>query len=330
MNAITITDSSAQGLKLNSIAIPEPKATEVLIRVVATGVNRADIMQRLGHYPPPFGASPILGLEVSGIIVKCGLQVHQFQIGDRVCALISGGGYAEYCVADSESVLPIPSSVNLIEAASLPETYFTVWSNLFQNTLLNQNDYLFIQGGSSGIGITAIQLANAFGIKVIATTGTKLKCQRLYELGVQAAIHYPTQDFVSEIEQITSGKGVKVILDILGGNYVAKHLRCLAIEGYLIQIAAQYGIKSEINLLSLMAKRLTLTGSTLRARDNEFKAKIAQQLYTHVWHLFANQKIRPIIDQIFPLANATAAHQRMDHPDHFGKIVLIVDESITP
>lgn len=326
MQAIAVgDDGQAESLKLQTYDVPQPKTGQVLIKIAAAGVNRPDIMQRQGLYPPPAGASEILGLEVAGTVVALGENVTRFKIGDEVCALITGGGYAQYCVADAGSVLPVPENLGMIEAAALPETFFTVWSNLFARAQLKQGESLLVHGGSSGIGTTAIQLAKAFGIKVFITVGTDEKLTRCQQLGADVVINYKKQDFVEEIKQATAGKGVDVILDMIGGDYLPRNLKCLAVEGRLVQIAIQHGAKAEVNLWSLMLKRQTITGSTLRAREPEFKAEIARQLQEKVWILLADGWIKPEIYRTFPLEQAAKAHQLMESGIHIGKIVLSVD-----
>lgn len=324
MRAIEITpNSTGNSLQLCAdIPMPSPAAHQVLIKVSAAGVNRPDLMQRQGIYPPPPNASPILGLEVAGTIIEIGCNVITYKIGDSVCALVTGGGYAEYCLASAACCLPIPQGFNYMQAAALPETFFTVWSNVFDRGRLISDETLLVHGGGSGIGSTAIQLAKAFGNTVYVTAGSAEKCQRCLDLGADAAINYRQQDFVDSIHQLTDGKGVDVILDMIGGDYFPRHLKCLAVEGRLVQIAIQNGAKSEINLWQIMLKRLTITGSTLRAREDDFKGRIANQLLKKVWPLLANNTLKPIIDSVFPLADAEQAHARMASNQHFGKIIL--------
>lgn len=328
MLAIDITDfsngSANDSLQICHQPTPAAKAGEVLIKVYAAGVNRPDIMQRNGLYPPPKGASEILGLEVAGTIVALGDQHSPLAIGDRVCALITGGGYAEYCVAETQLCLPIPEPLSFIQAAGLPETFFTVWSNLFGRAQLQPGETLLVHGGSSGIGTTAIQLAKAFGAHVIVTAGSLEKCQFCIELGADLAINYQQQDFVEQIQDYTQGKGVNVILDIIGGDYFARNIKCMSFDARLVQIALQNGIKAELNLLPIMLKRLTITGSTLRARSTKFKAQVALQLLKNVWPLLASGQIKPIIYQTFPLAEAAKAHALMESSRHIGKIILTV------
>jgi putative PIG3 family NAD(P)H quinone oxidoreductase len=323
MRAIEIIQhNNANSLQLSESPVPTPMEKQVLIKVKAAGVNRPDLLQRQGVYPPPSGASPILGLEVAGTIIEIGNAVSYFKVGDQVCALVNGGGYAEYCLAAAECCLPIPQGFSFIEAAALPETFFTVWSNVFERGKLSIGETLLVHGGGSGIGTTAIQLGKALGNKVYVTAGSAEKCQRCIELGADAAIDYRKEEFVERINQLTSGTGVDVILDMIGGDYFPRNLKCLAVEGRLVQIAIQNGAKSEINLWSVMLKRQTITGSTLRARDDSYKGQIANQLHDKVWPLLANGQIKPVIDAVFPLAEAEAAHARMTNNQHFGKIIL--------
>jgi len=304
--------------------LPMPLADEVLIRVEAAGVNRPDIMQRQGLYPPPPGASDIPGLEVAGTIAALGNEVRHLQLGDRVCALVTGGGYAQYCTAAAELCLPLPKGMTAIQAAGLPETFFTVWSNLFDRAELQPGETLLVHGGGSGIGVTAIQMAKAFGARVFVTAGSPRKCAFCRELGADAAINYLEQDFVEEVSALTSGKGVDVILDMIGGDYFPRNLKCMAFDARLVQIAVQGGPKAEINLLQVFLKRLTITGSTLRARDNAFKAAIAGKLREHVWPLLESGDIHPVIDTVLPLVEAAGAHALMESSRHIGKIILTV------
>jgi len=321
-NTMLAIEIVAGSLKLTERAIPKPGIHQVLIKVTAAGVNRPDVMQRKGLYPAPQGASDIPGLEISGIIVALGSSVSPFKMGDVVCALVSGGGYAEYCLASMSHCLPIPTGLTLTEAAALPETFFTVWSNVFDRAQLQEGETLLVHGGSSGIGTTAIQLAQAFGAKVIITAGSKEKCEYCLELGADAAINYKEQDFVLEINRLTNNKGVNVILDMIGGDYFSRNLKCMADDARLVQIAIQNGAKTEINLLPIMLKRLTITGSTLRARDDVFKANIAEKLQQKVWPLLANGTIKPIIHARFALNEASKAHELMESSLHIGKILL--------
>ena len=326
MRAVEITSFGApEVLRLGERPLPEPGAGELRIRVTASGVNRPDVIQRLGHYAPPPGASDLPGLEVAGVIdagdaeamARAGLRV-----GDRVCALVAGGGYAEFCVAPVEQCLPVPEGWSDEEAASLPETFFTVWSNVFDRGRLQAGETLLIQGGTSGIGVTAIQLARAFGATVIATAGSDDKCAACLALGAHHAINYKSQDFVAEAQRITGGKGVDVILDMVAGGYVAREVECLAEEGRLVIIAVQGGVKAELNAGLVLRKRLTVTGSTLRPRPVAFKAAIARALRERVWPLLAAGAVKPVIHSRFPAAEAAQAHALMESNQHIGKIVL--------
>jgi len=305
--------------------VPVPKANQALIKVLAAGVNRPDVMQRKGLYPPPPGAPDIPGLEIAGIVVVLGDNDSNLQIGDKVCALVAGGGYAEYCLASTSLCLPIPENLSFEEAAGIPETYFTVWSNVFDRGKLQQGETILVHGGTSGIGTTAIQLTKAFNAKIIVTAGSATKCQFCLNLGSDAAINYREQDFVSEIAKLTDNKGVDLVLDMIGGDYLQRNLQCLAVEGRLIQIAAQQSAKSHLNLWTMMSKRLTITGSTLRARDDSFKAKIAKELTTKVWPLLKSGRIKPIIHSTFELTDAASSHELMESNQHMGKIILTVD-----
>jgi NADPH2:quinone reductase len=325
MIAIEITEAGEpEVLKPTERAVPSPADDEVLIKIAAAGVNRPDVLQRRGQYPPPPGASDIPGLEVAGSVAALGKQVNSLSIGDKVCALVTGGGYAEYCTAPASVCLPIPNGLTLIQAAALPETFFTVWSNVFERAKLAAGETLLVHGGTSGIGTAAIQLAKAFDAKVFVTAGSSAKCQFCRELGADAAINYREQDFVQEIEQLTAGHGVDVILDMIGGDYFPRHLKCMGSEGRLVQIAVQNGAKAEINLVPIMLKRLTLTGSTLRAREIAFKAKIAKNLYEQVWPLLEYGQIKPVIHATFPVTEAAKAHALMESSRHIGKIILTV------
>ncbi len=302
--------------------LPVPVRGEVLIQVKAAGVNRPDIMQRKGLYPAPPGSSDIPGLEIAGTIVALADDVDHLQIGDKVCALITGGGYAEYSTAHAELCLPLPDSFDFVQAAALPETFFTVWSNLFDRARLTAGETLLVHGGGSGIGTTAIQLAKAYQVTPLVTAGSAEKCRFCKTLGAEIAINYNEQDFVAEVMKATGDRGVDVIMDMIGGSYFPKNLRCLADDGRLVQIAIQQGPKSEINLLPVMLKRLTITGSTLRGRSVGFKAEIAQQLLANVWPMLSDGRIKPVIDCILPLSEAAKAHQLMESSRHIGKIIL--------
>lgn len=308
-------------LDLQSAQIPQPSADEVLIRVYAAGINRPDILQRQGVYPPPADASPILGLEVAGEIISCGANVKRWQQGDKVCALVNGGGYAEYAVAPAAQCLPVPRDFSYVQAAALPETFFTVWHNLFQRAQLKTGESLLIHGGSSGIGTTAIQLACAFGIQVFATVGSTEKCTAINALGA-TAIHYREQDFVSVIKEQTQGQGVNVILDMVGGDYIQRNFSAAAKDGRIVNIAFLQGSNVQIDLMPLMLKRLTLTGSTLRAQSAQVKTGIASELEKNVWPLLNNKTIEPVIDSVFPFVQVAVAHARMESNQHIGKIIL--------
>jgi len=302
--------------------VPKPGAGEVLVRVLAAGVNRPDVMQRRGLYPPPPGASPLLGLEIAGEIAQLGEGVEGWQVGDKVCALTNGGGYAEWCIAPTGQCLPWPDGYDAESAAALPETYFTVWANLFELGGLRAGEAVLVHGGTSGIGTTAILLGRLFGLTVIVTAGSPEKCRRALEIGAAHAIDYRAADFVEEVKRITGGAGVAAVLDMVGGDYVPRNLACLADEGRHVSIAMQRGAKAQVPLWQVMAKRLTLTGSTLRARDVGFKSSLANALGREVWPRLG--EIRPVIDSVFPLARAADAHRRMESGDHVGKIVLEV------
>jgi putative PIG3 family NAD(P)H quinone oxidoreductase len=304
--------------------VPQPAPREVLIRVAAAGVNRPDLMQREGKYPPPPGASDIPGLEVSGTVAACGESVLRWKEGDLVCALVAGGGYAEYCVAPERQCLPIPSTVDLAPAAAMPETFFTVWANVFERGRLRAGESFLVHGGASGIGTTAIQMAHAFGARVFATAGTDEKCAACEALGAERAINYNAADFVATVMPLTDGKGVDVILDMVGAPYFSRNLELLALEGRLVQIAVLRGAKAEINLVRLLRQRLTITGSTLRSRSVEEKGAIADAVEKAVWPLVEARKIRPVIYATFPLTRAAEAHRLMESGRHIGKIVLTV------
>jgi NADPH2:quinone reductase len=321
-------------LRLTHRQIPVPGAGEVLIRVKAAGVNRPDVLQRLGHYPPPPGASDILGLEVAGEIVSGDLSHSDnrwnLACKDYVCALLSGGGYAEFAVASIAHCLPIPQGWTVIEAASLPETFFTVWSNVFDRARLASGETLLVQGGAGGIGVAAIQMAHALGHRVFATAGTDEKCQACEALGAERAIHYRRDDFVEVIHEYTQGRGVDVILDMVGGDYVPRELKALADEGRLVSIAFLKGSHTNISLREIMTRRLTITGSTLRSRSVAFKADIALKLKNHIWPLLERRMengkvishIRPVVHRVFPMAQAAQAHALMEAGEHIGKLVL--------
>jgi putative PIG3 family NAD(P)H quinone oxidoreductase len=311
-------------LKPERREVPQPSPTQILIRVRAAGVNRPDVMQRKGMYPPPKGASDLPGLEVSGIVAAVGAEARRWRVGDEVCALTNGGGYAEFVAVEDNNALPLPKGFTFSEAAALPETYFTVWHNVFQRGALKPGETLLVHGGSSGIGTTAIQLATALGSRVVATAGNAEKCQACLDLGAVKAINYKKEDFVPPTKRATQGNGANVILDMIGGDYVARNYDAAAVDGRIVQIATQGGITGTADLVKLMTKRLIHTGSTLRPRTFEFKGQIAAELEARVWPLLAERKIAPIMDMIFPLKEAWRAHERMEEGEHIGKIVLDV------
>jgi NADPH2:quinone reductase len=326
MKAVEITSYGApEVLRLGARPAPIDGPGEVVIRVNASGVNRPDVLQRMGHYPVPPGASDIPGLEVAGVIVSgdaTAMAAAGLKLGDRVCALVAGGGYAELCVAPVGQCLPVPEGLSDIEAASLPETFFTVWSNVFERARLQPGETLLIQGGSSGIGVTAIQIAKAMGATVLVTAGSDDKCAACVALGADHAINYKASDFVEEVKKLTKGQGVNVILDMVAGSYVAREIECLAEDGRLAIIAVQGGVKAEINAGLVLRKRLTVTGSTLRPRSIEFKAAIAKALKEKVWPLLSAGSIKPVIHSTFAAADAAKAHALMESNSHIGKIVL--------
>ncbi len=304
--------------------VPKPGASEILVKVAAAGVNRPDVMQRKGQYPPPPGAPDIPGLEIAGVVAAVGGKVTRWKVGDKVTALVAGGGYAEYCLADEAVALPVPKGFSMTEAAALPETFMTVWHNVFQRGALKSGETILIHGGSSGIGTAAIMLAKAFGAKVIVTAGSPQKCEACKKLGADFAIDYKTHDFVAATKEATGGRGADLILDMVGGDYVERNHDAAAVEGRIVQIATQQGFKVAINLLKIMQKRLTHTGSTLRPRPVADKAMIAHDLEHKAWPLLAAGKIKPVIDSTFPLKEASKAHARMESSAHVGKIVLEV------
>lgn len=323
MRAIEITKYGApEVLQLCEREIPQAQTGEVLIKVHAAGVNRPDVLQRLGYYPVPQGASDLPGLEVAGEIVGGDLSATNFQIGDFVCALVQGGGYAEYCVAPAAQCLPVPKGLSMVEAASLPETYFTVWSNVFDRARLSDGETLLVQGGTSGIGVAAIQIASALGHRVFATAGTDEKCRAAEGLGVERAINYKTEKFPELVKSLTAGKGVDVILDMVAGSYIPMEIDSLADDGRIAIIALLGGNRGEVDFGQVLRRRLTITGSTLRPRSVEFKGQISAQLQQHVWPLLEAGKIRPVIHQVFPLTQADQAHAMMEDGRHIGKIML--------
>lgn len=325
MRAIEITQYGKPDV-LQICSRPKPVAGrgEVLIRVAAAGVNRPDVLQRMGFYPVPPGASDLPGLEVAGEVVSGDLDGTGFQIGDQVCALVQGGGYAEYCVAPAGQCLKVPQGLTMVEAASLPETYFTVWSNVFQRAHLSSAETLLVQGGTSGIGVAAIQIARALGHRVFATAGSDEKCRATEALGAERGINYKTEDFAGVVKALTAGKGVDVILDMVAGGYVPKEINCLADDGRLLIIALLGGASAELDLAQLLRRRLTVTGSTLRPRSIAFKAAIAKELRERVWPLLESREIAPVIHRVFPLEQAALAHVMMEEGLHIGKIMLDV------
>jgi putative PIG3 family NAD(P)H quinone oxidoreductase len=325
MTAVEITRAGEPSVLVpTQRPVPQPGPHDVLIKVAAAGVNRPDVLQRRGGYPPPPGITDIPGLEVAGLVVATGAQVQRWSPGDHVCALVAGGGYAEYCLAPEVQCLPVMPTLSLIEAAALPETAFTVWTNLFERGWGADGDLVLVHGGSSGIGTMAIRIAKAFGLIVYVTAGTDEKCRFCLELGADAAINYRTQDFVAEVKRLTGGRGVDIVLDMVGGDYVPRNLSCLTEAGRHVSIAVQRGATAEINLFDMMRRRLILTGSTLRNREVEVKGAIAASLEELVWPLVADGSVRPVIDSTYPLAQAAAAHARMESSAHKGKIVLTI------
>ena len=304
--------------------VPQPGSGELLVKVAAAGVNRPDVLQRMGNYAPPPGASDIPGLEIAGTVVALGSGVTGWKPGDRVCALLAGGGYAEFVTAPAPQCLPIPKGLSLVEAAAMPETFFTVWTNVFERGRLKPGETILVHGGSSGIGTTAIQLAKAWGARVFATAGDEAKCKACERLGAERCVNYKSEDFVEVLAKVTGGAGVDLVLDMVGGDYVARNLKLLAIEGRCVQIAFIKSPKVELDLMSLMRKRLTLTGSTLRPRSVDEKGAIAKALKQHVWPLVEAGKVRPLIHKTFPLRAAAEAHRLMESGAHIGKIVLTV------
>ncbi|MEA2136722.1 MAG: NADPH:quinone reductase [Solirubrobacteraceae bacterium] len=321
MAVVAPQPDGAEELALVERPVPRAGANEVLIKVAAAGINRPDILQRRGLYPPPPGAPDILGLEIAGEVVEAGEGAEPL-IGQKVCALVAGGGYAEYCAAPVGTCLPIPAAMSLVEAAAMPETLFTVWVNLFERGFAADGDWVLVHGGTSGIGTMAIALGKLFGLNLIVTCGTDAKCARALELGADAAVNYREQDFVAVAQRLTDGKGVNVVLDMVGGDYLPRNLKALAEEGRHVSIAHQRGAKAEIAIPDVMRRRLTLTGSTLRPRSVEFKTMVADEIGRTVWPYVEGGRLKPVIDSTYPLAQAAAAHARMDAADHMGKTVL--------
>jgi len=327
MRAIEIREpGEPEVLRLCERPVPVAGPGEVLVRVHAAGVNRPDVLQRRGGYAPPAGASDLPGLEVAGVVEGGDLAGSGFAAGDAVCGLVTGGGYAEFCVVPAGQLLPVPRGLSFVEAAALPETYFTVWSNVFDRGRLEPGETLLVQGGSSGIGVAAIQLARALGHTVYATAGSDEKCRACESLGATRAINYRSEDFVAVIREATAGRGVDVILDMVSGSYVARELDCLADDGRLLTIATLGGARAEVNMAAVLRRRLTLTGSTLRPRPVAFKSAIARRLQSVVWPLFESGRLQPMVHATFPLAQAAAAHSLMESSAHIGKIVLTVSD----
>lgn len=325
MKAVTFdSPGPAQVLKVSDLAVPMPAAGQVLIQVAAAGVNRPDVIQRLGQYPAPKGHSPILGLEIAGEVVALGTGVDPTLLGQNVCALVNGGGYAQYCIAEAGICLPVPDGLSMVEAAAIPETLFTVWHNVFERGWASQGERVLVHGGTSGIGTMAITLGKAFGLEVIVTCGSDGKCERAIELGAAHAINYRSHDFVEEVKRITNGEGVHLVLDMVAGDYVARNLKCLADDGRHVTIAVQGGAKAEVPMWQVMARRLTLTGSTLRARSNAFKTLLAQEIAANVWPLVDEGEVRPVMARTYRLEQAVQAHEQMESGDLVGKIVLEV------
>jgi putative PIG3 family NAD(P)H quinone oxidoreductase len=323
-----VAPAGAEELAIVERPVPRPRPGEVLVKVAAAGVNRPDILQRRGLYPAPEGAPDILGLELAGEIVDAGDGTEQY-VGQKVCALVAGGGYAEYCVAPVGPCLPIPDALSATEAAAMPETLFTVWVNLFERGFAADGDWVLVHGGTSGIGTMAIALGKLFGLHVIVTCGSEEKCARALQIGAEAAINYREQDFVEEVHRVTNRAGVSVIVDMVGGDYLPRNLACLAEEGRHVSIAVQHGATAEIPIVDIMRRRLTLTGSTLRPRSVEFKTMVADEIGKTVWPYVEGGRLKPVIDSTFPLDRAAAAHERMESGEHIGKIVLTVGADAT-
>jgi putative PIG3 family NAD(P)H quinone oxidoreductase len=327
MRAVVIREPGGPDvLEIDDRPVPVAGEDEVLIAVAAAGINRPDVFQRKGQYPPPPGASDILGLEVAGLIAKVGEGVTRFKKGDEVVALVAGGGYAEYCIAPASSTLPLPEPLTLVEGAAIPETTFTVWHNVFERGGLRPGEWLLVHGASSGIGTTAIQLAKAFGAFVIGTAGTDEKCEAVRRLGADAAINYKSDDFVEGVKKATRGHFADVILDMVGGDYLARNITAAAPDGRIVQISTLAGAKASVDLRQIMQKRLTLTGSMLRPRPVSFKAELARALQETVWPIIKQGRYKPVIDKIFPLEDAADAHRRIDGGEHIGKIILTMTE----
>ncbi|HWI35095.1 MAG TPA: NAD(P)H-quinone oxidoreductase [Burkholderiales bacterium] len=323
MRAVEISQPGGpEALKLTDVPKPAPKPNEIVVKVAAAGVNRPDVLQRMGLYPVPPDASPLPGLEIAGEVVQLGSEAKTWKVGDKVCALANGGGYAEFCAVPAVQALPVPGTLSMAEAASLPETFFTVWSNVYDRGRLAPGESLLVQGGTSGIGVTAIQMAAALGNRVFATAGSDDKVAACVRLGAEKAFNYKTQDWVAEVRAATGGKGVNVILDMVGGDYVPRELKCLAEEGRLVFIAFLRGPKTELPIVDVMSKRLTITGSTLRPRNAEFKGYVAENLREKIWPLIESGRIKPQVYKTFALEQAGDAHRLMESSQHIGKIVL--------
>jgi putative PIG3 family NAD(P)H quinone oxidoreductase len=323
MTAIGIAEPGGpEVLRPQQMAVPRPARGQVLVRVAFAGVNRPDVLQRMGRYPPPEGASPIPGLEIAGEVVALGEGVRREMLGRRICALVTGGGYAEYCLADARHCLPVPEALSLAEAAAMPETLFTVWHNVFERGYAREGETLLVHGGTSGIGTMAIKLGKLFGLTVIVTCGTDGKCEAALQIGADNAINYRAQDFVEAVRTLTGGKGAEIALEMVAGDYTQRTLDCLGINGRLVTIAVLGGAQASVNMAGLMVKRQTITGSTLRARSDEFKAVVADEIARSVWPSVAAGELRPRMDSEFAMHEAAAAHARMDSGEHIGKIVL--------
>ena len=326
MTAIAITaPGGPEVLQPDETAVPRPGAWQVLVKVAAAGVNRPDVLQRMGRYPPPAGASPIPGLEIAGEVVALGEGAPGETLGRKVCALVTGGGYAEYCLADARHCLPVPDGLSLAEAAALPETLFTVWHNVFERGFAREGETLLVHGGTSGIGTMAIKLGKLFDLTVIATCGSDAKCAAARELGADHAINYRMHDFVEDVNALTGGNGAELTLDMVAGDYTQRNLDCLGVNGRLVTIAVLGGAQATVNMAGLMVKRQTITGSTLRGRTDAFKAALAEEIERTVWPFVAEGRLRPAMDRVFPLHQAAAAHARMEAGEHVGKIVLAVE-----
>ena len=327
MTAIAIAaPGGPEVLQPQDVALPRPGAGQVLVKVAAAGVNRPDVLQRLGRYPPPEGASPIPGLEIAGEVAALGEGAPGAILGRKVCALVTGGGYAEYCLADARHCLPVPEGLSQAEAAALPETLFTVWHNVFERGFAREGETLLVHGGTSGIGTMAIKLGKLFDLTVIVTCGSDDKCAAARTLGADHAINYRTHDFVAEVKALTGGRGAELTLDMVAGDYTQRNLDCLGVNGRLVTIAVLGGAQATVNMAGLMVKRQTITGSTLRARTDAFKAALAEEIERTVWPFVAQGRLRPAMDRVFPLREAAAAHARMESGEHVGKIVLAVEE----